>query len=359
MSIEERLNIHRDFWNHIPLKKPLTSIHLGNNFMSTHFRANEKLLKRGTVVTPDMIQAESFMDDYERMYANSLEINQDGFFVGTPCTGFPWMEAIYGCQVVGEEVSFVSRPQKISVKEAAAIEITPETNEWYQKYIEFLASLRELSGHRFPLGQPILRGVSDTLGAIIGQEQMALALIDEPELVKQVFQSIAAVFKKLIQDAYRFIDPFYDGYAIGFYDIWTPGKAIWYQEDLASIMSPRHFDKFLRASCEYRCEGYPFTLEHLHPSAFFHLKGILKLEGLRAVQVNKEDFSIPTVPESIPQYQQILAAGKSLLIQGALNKDDIDCLHESLGKCPIALRLVCPTIDDANDLCEYINTAYL
>ena len=106
----ERTEAHKKFWNHEKTRKPLASFQLGNYFFATHYRAAEKLLVKGTRITPDMLNVDSFMEDYERKYNEATALGQNGFWTAEPYTGIPWMEAFWGCEIFGNGESCVSTP---------------------------------------------------------------------------------------------------------------------------------------------------------------------------------------------------------------------------------------------------------
>ena len=64
-----------------------------------------------------MLNVDDFLKDYEQMFQEVQIIGQDGFWVGEPFTGIPWMEAILGCEIVASPSSFVSQPWAKSVND--------------------------------------------------------------------------------------------------------------------------------------------------------------------------------------------------------------------------------------------------
>jgi hypothetical protein len=352
MTTDEKLQKHLDFWSGKPLDSPLTSIRVGDVFISRQFKANQPLLERGRIATINDLIVDSFLADYEHLYQIHEQVDQDTFFVAEPLNGFPWLEAICGCDIVGSEVSFVATHRFETIDDLETIGFTPD-NPWYLKYLEFLEKTAALAAGRYPLGQPILRGVSDTIGALVGQEEMACGLISDSAKMTRLFGEVVHLHRSLIGAAYTLIQPFRDGYAFGFYRIWAPGKVIWFQEDLAAIMAPRHFDQFLRKTATDLCEHYAYTLEHLHPASFGHLDGILSLPGLSAVQINREDVG-PSLAQILPQLQSVINAGKKLIIFGALDAADIDAIAFGLPKHSVALHALTDTVDSANTLRDHI-----
>lgn len=352
-NTEQRLQKHLDYWSGKPLASPLTAIRVGDVFISRQFKANSGLLSKRGPISPDDLKVADYLEEYDAMFRLHEQVEQDAFFVGEPINGFPWFEAICGCEIYGSDVSFVSRHPHASIDDLESIGFSRE-NPWYQKYLEFLKGIRAVSANRFPLGQPILRGVSDTVGALVGQEEMVCGLMIDDEKMARLFGEVVQMHRSLIDDAYRVIPPWHGGYSIGFYYIWAPGKTIWFQEDLAAIMAPQHFDQFLRRTATDICTGYDFTMEHLHPASFGHLEGILSLPFLSAVQINREDVG-PAISEILPQLKRVVEAGKRLVILGMLDDEDIEAIAAFLPHHSVAIHAMVTSVEAGNALVERLD----
>ena len=104
------------------------------------------------------------------------------------------------------------------------------------------------------------------------------------------------------------------------------------------------------------CKGYDYTAVHLHPASFFIIDELLKIDRLKAVEVNK-DIGGPTVTEMIPIFKRILEK-KNLIIWGDLDEPDIDVISGELPSRGIYLNPVVPDADRARALMNHVvNTA--
>ena len=350
-NLNLRLDLHRAFWDRRPLPRPLASFRLGDYFFSRQFAAARPLLEEYKKITPDMLDVDAFLADYERMFHEVAEIGQDGFWTGEPFTGIPWVEAMLGCEVYGSAASFITRPWAKSVGDLEKIALDPE-NPWLLKYLEFCRKLNALSQGRFPIGHPIMRGLSDTLGAALGQTELVFAVMEEPERMQNLFYRVASFYREIIGQQTAVTDDFYGGRALGFYHVWAPGSAIWFQEDLSALLSPRLYRDLLLAPDRSILAGYQYTAVHLHPVSFFILDDLLRVDELRAIQVNK-DVGGPSVREMLPQLKKI-AAVKSLIIWGDLDEADIDCIAAELPGQAVFLNIVAPDLGRAKALMEHL-----
>ena len=348
--INQKLVLHNAFWNREALKRPLVSFQVGDYFVSKRIKAAAHLLRDGNKITPEMLNVDSLLDDFERMYQESCQTGQDAFWVAEPFCGIPWMEAIFGCEIYGTKSSFISRPYVKTVRDLKKIQFNPE-NPWYKKYFEFIRKLDKLSAGRFPIGQPIMRGASDVVGALLGQTELVYALLEEPEAMQEAFFKVTNALRSVIKAQWDAAPDFHGGYSMGFYYVWCPGKCIWFQEDLCALLSPQIFNDFLREPDASVCPGYDYTAVHLHPASFFVLDAYMEMDGLRAIQINK-DVGGPSVMEMVPMFQKVLTK-KNLIIFGDLDEKDIDCIVEDLPRVGTFLNITAPTVERARELMEY------
>ncbi len=354
MTQAEKLRRHLDYWQGKAQKRPLLCFRIGTVFFSRAFAANDRLLQVKRPVDPREIAVDDYLADYERMYEESQALEQDAFFCAEPCAGFPWMEGIFGSRIVGEENGFVAQKVLDDLGPVIDFSLTPD-NPWFRKYMEFSERLARLSGGRFPVGQPILRGVSDTVGSLLGQTELIYAMIDEPERVKRAFGAVVKAHREITRAQQAAIPAFMDGRSIGFYHLWAPGSAIWFQEDLAALMSPTQFDEFLKDTANAVIDGYDYSLVHLHPASFYHLDGLLGVPKLTAIQINKDNGS--TLDELLPVCRRVLSAGKRLALgMGSFSKRDIRRIYDELPHNSLCLNIICDTFAQAVELREYIES---
>ncbi len=352
LSLEERLALHRAYWSGAPMEEPIVSYRIGDFFYAKYYNGLAKLRAKDTVVTADMVCVDDFIDDYERMFQECEEAEQTAFWTAEPCIAFPWMEAMMGCPIKGEESAFMALPTCEDPEELEDLILDPE-NPWYLKYMEFTERLVELSQGRFPVSQSLLRGVSDVVGTKIGQGNFPYAVMDEPELMQKRFNQVAEALHRLTEEQYKLIPPFHGGYSSGLYSLWAPGKMVWYQEDLAAILSKNHYNQFLRATSKRICEGYDYTMVHLHPVSFHHLDDMLKVDEIKCFQINK-DVSGPGVKDMLPQFKKVIEADKCLAILGELNEEEVAVLMDELPHKRLFLHLAVPSVERAREINKVI-----
>ena len=345
-SLEERLALHRAFWAREKQPRPLASFRVGDFFFARHFQAALPLLEPDKPISPEMLIVSEFLPDYERMFREAEELGQDGFWTGEPFTGIPWMEAILGCPIRAGQESFTSKPWLASPSEALErVRFDPQ-NPWLAKCLEFTAALVAQSRGRYPVGMPIMRGPTDLLGALLGHEEVVVALKEtDPQVMHQLIEGVTRVFLAVIEAQRRLTPPFYGGSSLGFYHVWAPGTAIWFQDDLSAILSSKLYGQFFLDSARLILAGHDHTAVHLHPSSFSILDELLTLENLKAVQVNK-DISGPDVKEMLPVLAKIMET-RGLILWGDLTVEDLELVRRNLPCRGLALNVVAPTVEEA------------
>ncbi|MGE5255511.1 MAG: FCD domain-containing protein [Hyphomicrobiales bacterium] len=351
--LEERLALHRAFWARAEQPRPLASFRIGDFFFSRHFKAALTLLEPDKPIAPEMLDVPSYLPDYERMFQESEAIGQDGFWTAEPFTGIPWMEAILGCPIRAGAESFTSRPWLSSPEEALEKVHFDLQNPWLNKYLEFTSALVRQSRGRFPVGMPIMRGPSDMIGALLGQQEMVLSFkMKDPGAMRRVIEKVTQAFLSVLQAQRRLVPDFHGGTALGFYHVWAPGPSIWWQDDLSAILSPEIYREFFLDAARLILAGHPHSAFHLHPASFFIIDELLSLEGLHVIEVNK-DIGGPGVKDMLPILTKIMQT-HGLILWGDLTIRDMEVIRRHLPCRGLCLHVVAPNLAEAHERRKYI-----
>jgi hypothetical protein len=202
---------------------------------------------------------------------------------------------------------------------------------------------------------PIMHGPTDNLGALLGQQEMVIALMEtDPQVMHRLIERVTRVFLSVIEAQRRLIPPFYGGQALGFYHIWAPGTAIWFQDDLSAVLSPKLYRQLFLDSARLILAGHDHTAVHLCPNSLSILDELLTLENLKTVQVDK-DVSGPGVKELLPVLAKIMQT-RGLILWGDLNIEDLERVKRNLPCRGLALHVVAPTPEEAAERLKYIRS---
>jgi len=322
--IKRRLERHKDFWKKTN-NSPLIGYSFGNYFVSKRFNAVDNLLGMERCVRADDFNVESFLHDYDSMYEQSIEEGADLVFSACPFTGLPWMESMFGCKVIPKENSFIASPV-LGADFGKEIKIVDYS--WSEKYYEFIDFINKNGEGRYPAAQPILRGPGDVLAGIFGPEELIFCFYDYPEHAKLRLNEISDVFLNFIKKNLEKSKDFFGGYSMGFYPIWCPGKALWFQDDITALLSPELYDEFFLSIHQRMANAYEYSMIHLHPGSFYLIDRLLAIDTLKAIQINK-DIGGPSVSEMLPVLLNVQSK-KNLVLWGDFTDDDIKLLTSGL-----------------------------
>jgi hypothetical protein len=322
--IEEKIQRHNDFWKKTN-ETPLIGYSLGNYFVSKRFNAVDNLLGKGRCISADDFKVESFLLDYDKMYDQSIAEGSDLIFSACPFTGLPWIEALLGCKVIPQESSFMASP--ISGADFCK-EVKTVDNSWSDKYDEFIDGINKNSKGRYPVGQPILRGPGDVLAGIFKPKELIYFFYDYPEHAKKRLNEVSDVFLSFIKKGLDKSKDFYGGYSMGFYPIWCPGKALWFQDDITALLSPELYDEFFLNIHQRHANVCEYSMIHLHPGSFYLLDRLIAIDALRAIQINK-DIEGPSVLNMLPTLRHVQSK-KNLVLWGDFSDDELKILTSEL-----------------------------
>ncbi len=188
--------------------------------------------------------------------------------------------------------------------------------------------LSERGKGRFPVGQPIMRGPSDIVGAVIGQENLVYGFIDCPRETVRLLNEAADIFLYVIGEQRRHIDLFSGGRSMGQYDLWCPADCLWFQDDLTALLSPVIYKQCVLAVHDRISKSQPYTLMHLHPVSFYIIDSLLSISELNAIEINK-DVGGPTIEEMMPVFRKVQQK-KNLVVWGDFDENEISMLKREL-----------------------------
>jgi hypothetical protein len=282
-----------------------------------------------------------------------LAVDQDLLWVAEPFTGIPWMEAILGCEIRGASDSIWTGHWLDDLKNFPD-RIDLDKNAWFSKYMEFVQRLVDHSRGRFAVGQPIFRGPMDMLAALRGHERAVMDFFDAPAQAKRVLMILTDMFIEVVRRHQAKVPRIHNGYAIGFYYLWTPAPAIWLQEDASALLNPSMYREFIFPLDQQIAAACDYSLFHLHPASLFILEHLLEMAPLKAIQINK-DVGGPSISEMMPALCEVLNR-KCLVVWGQLDPDEIAEILTELSPRGLALHLVAETIEEAGFLMEIVKS---
>ena len=213
-----------------------------------------------------------------------------------------------------------------------------ESHPLFQATLRLTDLLIEAARGRFIVGLTDFHPGGDHLAALRDPEQLAVDLIDQPEVIAPVLRQAADDFFRAYEIFYKRIE------AAGMpATSWLPlvhfGRYYIPSNDFSGMISTEMFEEFFLDGIAEECRYLDRSIYHLDgPAAVRHLDLLLEIKELDAIQfvpgAGNEDLA-----RWIPLHQKIQTAGKAQQIIG-VTIDDLDLLFESLQPSGIYLGSV-------------------
>jgi hypothetical protein len=350
MTLQEKLQRYQAFWTNAPIGRPLIGFSLGGWFPLQSYPGMAKFRGRRGVAA-DELHPDDFLADYDRLVASWDAMEDDVIRAVAPLPPFPWLEAMMGARVqVGDEAIWTLEGG-FEYADLDALDLSSD-NPWRRKYLEFVAALNDRFHDRCPVGQPILRGVSDMIAALRGASRMVFDLYDHPEQFQCLAGRCTDLLIALIAEQQRITGPFAGGYEVEQLALWAPGRIIRMQEDGSVFFSPSLYVQHLRGEDERQASSFPYSVIHLHSSSLFLLDAILNVESLKCIQINKDVGGLD-VSGMLPFFKKVQQRGKRLLIRGKLDHGDLTLLKGELSPNGLYLQIVVESPAETKRLREF------
>jgi len=350
-NIHEKIARHNAFWQKEKVDRPMIGFQIGNDFFADRYKAAQRLMIPGKEVKPSDINVDDFLDDYERLYQQSKPVEQDSFWTACPFITIPWFEAILGCRIIAHKSTMTSEPYLTDLKHLNEIHVN---HIWLDKYLEFIEKLVRLAQGRFPVGQPIIRGLSDLMGALRGQSEFVIDFFDTPKEAINLLEKIKDTLLLLFSEQQKKLPEFHGGYSVSLFDLWAPGKCFYIQEDLSSLLSPDIFRKYFLNLDKIICEdqNYDYCTFHIHSVSFFILDDLLKIDAIKVFEITKDVGGL-SIKEMLPQLKKILV-NKRLILWGDLDQEDLEIILENLTYDGLYLHILNESVSNTRSLLNYI-----
>jgi hypothetical protein len=182
-------------------------------------------------------------------------------------------------------------------------------NAWWQRARELTRRAVERWGDRVSVSHTDLGGNLDILASLLATERLLFDLSDHPKEVDRLVRHITGLWLRYYDKLHTLIEPGGRG-TTPWAAIWSPARCYMLQSDLAYMISPRMFERFVLPDLATCCERLDHAFYHLDGKGQIrHLDMLLSLERLRGIQWIPGDGQPP--PEGwLPLLQRIRQAGK-------------------------------------------------
>ncbi|NIN97371.1 MAG: hypothetical protein GTN93_19880 [Anaerolineae bacterium] len=336
------------FWHMEPTDRPLIAMYVGNWVPGLSYPSGTARMPED-VITPESVPIKEFLADYERLYQVHLDAGGDIPWVAVPYWGIPWLEAILGCQIQHSAGTAWSEPWMKGYEALDTLSVSAD-NAWLKKLLEFTEALVDLSNRRFPVGQTLMRGISDLVAALRGHTQSILDLYDHPEELDVLIERLTSIWMQVARAHMELIPPFQGGSVLGVvWPVWAPDTAGWTQEDAAALWSPTFFRQYLLPKVRELTSMFEFGGVHLHSPFLYPVEQYLTVDSVRVIEINK-DVRGPTLPELAPTIREIQEAGKPVLVWGEFDDADLEFVCQELDPRGLCLQMIARSVEHAHHI---------
>jgi len=191
--------------------------------------------------------------------------------------------AMLGSQFIftGDTVWFKPPEKPFSLREICELELD-FNNKWWVKVKQATETASMMSKGRFVVGITDIGGVLDVMASLRGTLNLIKDMFVEPKLLEEAIMRILGIWHECYEELLKLMPK---GGMSSWMGIWCPSK--WYpiQCDLAYILSPKLFKKFVIPHIREHCLRLDYTIYHLDgPNQLPHVDTLLEIEELTGIQ---------------------------------------------------------------------------
>ncbi len=288
-------------------------------------------------------------------------VQQDKLVTGNINFGPAFGPGLFGAIFKYDKNTSWNHPVTSNIKKLKIVKPSLDNPLWikYEKRLE-----KVLEGWCYETYIPCISdflGPLDTLSALIGPDNLSMALLLEPDIVKE----------KSIQIAYCLIDIFKyqssliksSGLTSGNADVfskWLPGGGVTMSEDFSALVSPAHYEEFFLEPDSILAESMNTPILHTHSVAHKTVDKFVKIRNLKSIEIGN-DPNGPNMETRITAAQKVQKAGLGLEFGSwciPLPIKEIDKALSSIKKEGAIFCFQPKSIEESRDLYKHIKNYY-
>lgn len=230
-------------------------------------------------------------------------------------------------------------------------EIDHPHGEWWDRAVEVYRGAGEIAAGRFVIGVPDTHSNMDALSALRGPQAMCEDLLDVPEKVDRAMLRVRKAFAPVLEAVGKAARMDKSGY-IGWLPFYSETPYAVLQCDFACMVGPEHFRRWILPALEEESSYLDHSVYHYDgPDALVHLKDVLSIEGIRAIQWVPGSGNPPVI-EWMDLLKTMQKAGKGLYLGGS--PDEIKIYHRELRPEHVLYDVTVGTEQEADDLLSWL-----
>lgn len=291
-------------------------------------------------VTPDMIDVDALTPEVGARDWRKHLVQGDLIHGECAFSRIPWMEALVGCEIhSGTDEAMWPRPALGPAFEGLDAIVPADDNPWLATLLALTQALVDANDGSYLVTHTLMRGPSDLLSALLGDERMGLAFYDAPDKVAEVLSRATEAFIKVARAQYALIPAFHGGWSCWNYGLWAPGSVIRFQSDSSSQLSPRIYREHVLPHDRAIMQAFDYSVLDLHSAGTLHLHRVLiETPELQAISVTMDRYAnAPDLETLLPTFAAILEA-KSLLVFGEMTMAEVERMRQALPTASLCIN---------------------
>lgn len=330
-EIENLLQCHEAFWDRGEASEPLVRL------MPPRW---EPYRYDDMDVTPDKVDVERLTPDVGTRNIHKQLVQGSLLRTAVPFSRIPWMEALIGCGIHSGTGNAMWPVPALGPNYEGMENIVPaDDNPWLLKLVALAEALEAANDGSYIVTHTLMRGPSDMLSALLGDERMGLALYDAPDTINEILSRCAEAFIKVADAQFAVTPGFRGGRMAWGYGLWGKGRVIRFQSDSSSQLSPRMYARVILPHDRTIMKAFDRSIIDLHSAGTLHLhKVLMDTDELDAISVTLDRYeNAPTVQELLPTFATILEK-KALLVTGECTQAEADLMVRELPAAGLAIN---------------------
>jgi len=236
------------------------------------------------------------------------------------------------------------------------IRFEPTGNHWLDVHLALVDEALRRADGRYFVGLPDLIENLDTLAALRDTERLMVDLIERPQWVLEKLHEINEAFFAAFDIFYERVRAADGGGNVFVFGIWGPGRTAKVQCDLACMLSPAMFRRFVVPGLTAQCDWLDYSMFHLDgEDATQHLDALLEIDSLNAVEwtprllYTGEADEAGGSPKWYDLYRRIQAGGKGVQAI-CVRPEQVVPLLDAVGPEGMYLSVHAPDLETAEGL---------
>ena len=222
---------------------------------------------------------------------------------------------------------------------------------WWDRMLDFIRQAAEFSEGKFLVGVPDLHSNMDALSALRGPQDLCIDLMDVPEKVDAAMKTIRRSYEPVfegIEEAGRMAERGY----IGGLPFYCDERYTVLQCDFACMVGPEHFRRWILPTLDEESAYLKHSVYHYDgPDALVHLKDVLSIPGIDAIQWIPGDGNPPQI-KWMDLLLEIQKAGKGLILHAS--PEEVKNFHRTLRPEGVMYDVWTSSPQEAEDLLKWL-----